>query len=117
MIAARRLRMKVTTLDLRNSADTTGDRDLVVRQGAWMFVCMKLLPCIVLFVAMAASAEETSFTAARAAMVEELGLYARLVDDTDDGRISSAVMISMGTVKRHELVPQQQRRFAYENRP
>lgn len=117
MIAARRFRMKVTTLDLRNFADTTGDRDLVVRQGAWMFVCMKLLPCIVLLVAMAASAEETSYTAARAAMVEELGLYARLVDDTDDGRIGSAVMTSMGTVKRHELVPQQQRRFAYENRP
>ncbi len=37
-IAAKRRGMKVTTLDLRNSADTTGDRGLVVGYGAWMFV-------------------------------------------------------------------------------
>jgi len=38
LIAAKRRGMKVTTLDLRNSADTTGDRGLVVGYGAWMFV-------------------------------------------------------------------------------
>lgn len=38
LIAAERRRMKVTTLDLRNSADTTSDRDFVVGYGAWMFV-------------------------------------------------------------------------------
>jgi hypothetical protein len=27
----------VTTLDLRNSGDTGGDRDFVVGYGAWMF--------------------------------------------------------------------------------
>ena len=30
--------MKVTTLDLRNSGDTAGDRRNVVGYGAWMFV-------------------------------------------------------------------------------
>jgi len=37
LIAAKRRGMKVTTLDLRNSADTSGDRGLVVGYGAWMF--------------------------------------------------------------------------------
>ncbi len=55
--------------------------------------------------------------AARAAMVEELWLYTQFVDDPDKAIISDAVMASMNTVKRHELVPQSERRFAYENRP
>ena len=38
LIAAERRGMKVTTLDLRNSADTAGDGDFVVGYGAWMFV-------------------------------------------------------------------------------
>jgi len=35
--AARRHRLAVTTLDLRNSGDTNGDHDAVVGYGAWMF--------------------------------------------------------------------------------
>lgn len=38
LIAARRRGMTATTLDLRNSGDTAGDRDQVVGYGAWMFV-------------------------------------------------------------------------------
>lgn len=38
LITARRRGMTVTTLDLRNSGDTAGDRDQVVGYGAWMFV-------------------------------------------------------------------------------
>ena len=78
---------------------------------------MKLLTCLLLFVSLAASAEEARYTAARVAMIEELRLYAQFVDDPDEARISDAVMASMNTVKRHELVPQAERRFAYENRP
>ena len=78
---------------------------------------MKALTCFMLLVSMATSAEEASYTAARAAMVEELRRYAQILDDTDAARISDAVMASMNTVKRHELVPQSGRRFAYENRP
>jgi protein-L-isoaspartate(D-aspartate) O-methyltransferase len=72
---------------------------------------MKMLTHLLLFVSIAAFAEEASYTAARVAMIEELQLYARFVDDTDDARISGAVMTSMSTVKRHELVPQPERRF------
>ena len=78
---------------------------------------MKILTFLMLFIATAASAEDAGYTAARAAMVEELWLYAQFVDDTDEARVSDAVMASLNTVKRHELVPLSERRFAYENRP
>ncbi|MGB5626846.1 MAG: AmmeMemoRadiSam system protein B [Woeseiaceae bacterium] len=38
LIAAQRRGMKVTTLDLRNSADTAGNGGFVVGYGAWMFI-------------------------------------------------------------------------------
>jgi len=38
LIAAKRRDMEVTTLDLRNSADTAGESNHVVGYGAWMFV-------------------------------------------------------------------------------
>ncbi len=78
---------------------------------------MKLLTYLLLFVSIAISADDASYMAARDAMVEELWLYTEFVDDPDKAMISDAVMASMNTVKRHELVPQSERRFAYENRP
>ncbi len=38
LLAAKQRGMRVTTLDLRNSGDTAGDRSFVVGYGAWMFV-------------------------------------------------------------------------------
>jgi AmmeMemoRadiSam system protein B len=38
LITAKRRGMKVTTLDLRNSADTAGNGGFVVGYGAWMFI-------------------------------------------------------------------------------
>ncbi len=38
LITARRRGMKVTTLDLRNSGDTAGDRNRVVGYGSWLFL-------------------------------------------------------------------------------
>lgn len=38
LLAARRHDMTATTLDLRNSGDTTAERNFVVGYGAWMFV-------------------------------------------------------------------------------
>ena len=37
LIAARRRGMQVTTLDLRNSGDTAGDKSHVVGYGSWLF--------------------------------------------------------------------------------
>ncbi|MEE8426112.1 MAG: AmmeMemoRadiSam system protein B [Woeseiaceae bacterium] len=38
LMAARRHSMQVTTLDLRNSGDTAGDRSRVVGYGSWLFL-------------------------------------------------------------------------------
>ena len=38
LIAAKQRGMKVTTLDLRNSGDTAGDRNRVVGYGSWLFL-------------------------------------------------------------------------------
>ena len=38
LIAAKLRGMRVTTLDLRNSGDTAGEKDQVVGYGAWMFL-------------------------------------------------------------------------------
>jgi AmmeMemoRadiSam system protein B len=38
LIAAKRRGMRVSTLDLRNSGDTQGDRDQVVGYGSWQFL-------------------------------------------------------------------------------
>jgi AmmeMemoRadiSam system protein B len=38
LITAKRRRMKVSTLDLRNSGDTAGDRRHVVGYGSWAFI-------------------------------------------------------------------------------
>ena len=78
---------------------------------------MKILTHLLLFVSIATFGEGAGYPAGGAAMVEELQRYAQFADDTEEARISGAVMTSLNTVKRHELVPQPERRFAYENRP
>ncbi len=50
-------------------------------------------------------------------MVAEVELYARLTGDTLDEAVDEKVLSALGIVERHEFVPDQQKRFAYENRP
>lgn len=38
LVAARRRNMRVSTLDLRNSGDTSGEKEFVVGYGAWQFL-------------------------------------------------------------------------------
>jgi len=78
---------------------------------------MKLLTCLLFIVSIIAYADDADYTAARAAMVDDLQGYARLAGDTDHGALRAAVMASMNIVPRHELVPLSERRSAYENRP
>ncbi len=78
---------------------------------------MKGLTYILLLAAATGFADDSGYTAAREAMVEEVRYYARLAQDPDTVELSEAVMAAMGSVRRHELVPVSQRRFSYENRP
>ena len=78
---------------------------------------MKCLTSLLLCVSIVAVADEADYAAARAELVDNLQIYARLVGDMDGAGFSDAVMASMHTVKRHALVPPAQQPFAYENRP
>jgi len=63
-------------------------------------------------------ADDTQFALDRAAMVSEIEEYARLTgDQTGNQGFDKRVMQSIASVQRHEFVPDDQKRFAYENRP
>jgi protein-L-isoaspartate(D-aspartate) O-methyltransferase len=82
--------------------------------------------CLVILVAMPAlqsgpvfpeALEDAEFATARSDMVAEVESYTRLAGDTMSEGIDERVMRSLGTVQRHEFVPDRQKRYAYENRP
>jgi hypothetical protein len=79
--------------------------------GKWISVCGVLL------LAFAALADETDYAIARAGMVDEVQFYATLARDTGEDTFDDDVLRSLGTVRRHEFVPDRQKRYAYENRP
>ena len=62
-------------------------------------------------------AENADFAVERSDMVAEVELFARLAGDTMGEGIDPSVLWSLGIVMRHEFVPDNQKRFAYENRP
>lgn len=72
---------------------------------------------LVLAISCTSHADDADFAAERSDMVAEVALYARLAGGTIGEAIDPAVLSSLGTVVRHEFVPDNQKRFAYENRP
>jgi len=76
---------------------------------------MKILACLLLILSVAVQADD--YAAARQSMIDELRLYATIAHDTDDARLSDAVLGAMNTVQRHRMVPASQIPYAYENRP
>ena len=75
---------------------------------------MKKMTCFLVLVSFAVHADDADYAAARAAMVEEVQLYARMTGDIE---FSEPVLAAMQAVQRHSLVPASQMPFAYENRP
>jgi len=64
------------------------------------------------------SADAQDFTAQRSRMVAEVeAMYADTQRETGLKAMSSAVRTAIGKVERHRLVPQEQLRAAYANRP
>ena len=78
---------------------------------------MRLLVGLMVLLAFASNAEEANYTLERAAMVDQIQFYATLARDAGEQSLDEDVMQSLGTVKRHEFVPDVQKDFAYENRP
>jgi protein-L-isoaspartate(D-aspartate) O-methyltransferase len=70
-----------------------------------------------LLLALSMNADAADHARARAAMVEEVRSFAELVREDSDAALSPQVMQVMGTVKRHEFVPEAQKPYAYANRP
>ena len=64
----------------------------------------------------AAQQEDPAFANARAGMVDEVQAYARTAQAPGAG-FDPDVMRALGEVPRHEFVPDDQKRVAYENRP
>jgi protein-L-isoaspartate(D-aspartate) O-methyltransferase len=62
-------------------------------------------------------ADEAEYTAARAALVEEVRSWAARDSIMESGRFEDRAMGALGEVRRHEFVPESQRREAYENHP
>jgi protein-L-isoaspartate(D-aspartate) O-methyltransferase len=78
---------------------------------------MRIPVCCVLLLAFAGNAQEADYARARAEMVEDVQFYATVARDTGEAAFDDRVMQSLGTVKRHEFVPPDQKRSAYQNRP
>jgi protein-L-isoaspartate(D-aspartate) O-methyltransferase len=70
-----------------------------------------------MLLAFTANAGDADHSKARAAMVDEVLLFATLARDAGEEALNKDVMRSLGTVERHEFVPERQRPYAYENRP
>lgn len=70
---------------------------------------------LVFFLASPALAQD--YEMQRERLADEVESYAYLAGDSDGGRLSDDVMDALRHVERHEYVPPNQRRYAYENRP
>lgn len=62
-------------------------------------------------------ADEARFAAQRAELLEEVERYARLIEDDSVETFDQSVISAMANVRRHEFVPEEEKPYAYENRP
>jgi protein-L-isoaspartate(D-aspartate) O-methyltransferase len=83
--------------------------------GDW---CYRVTLCVLGVFALTTLHAGDPEAAARAAMIEEIEADVRLTRlSLDKEELDPRVLHAMATVPRHELVPEQQRDAAYENRP
>jgi len=80
-------------------------------------VCVGVALASALLLSLSAFAQDP-FAGPRAAMVATIEQYARLTPDLfEDGAIDPAVLEVMGTIPRHEFVPDRVRELAYTDQP
>lgn len=73
--------------------------------------------CCLLLVSFGASADDSKYAKARANMVNEVRSFASVVHEDGQPPFSANVMRVLGTVERHEFVPDIHKSAAYVNRP
>jgi protein-L-isoaspartate(D-aspartate) O-methyltransferase len=67
--------------------------------------------------ALSSACGQISYESQRQAMIEELRDESRLSEEYGAPPISERTLAVLGQVPRHEFVPDEQKRYAYENRP
>ncbi len=67
--------------------------------------------------ALSSACGQISYESQRQALIEELRDYSRLSEEYGAPPISERTLAVLGKVPRHEFVPDEQKRYAYENRP
>jgi len=67
--------------------------------------------------ALSSACGQTSYDAQRQVLIEELRDDSRLGEEYGAPPISEHTLAVLGLVPRHEFVPDEQKRYAYENRP
>jgi protein-L-isoaspartate(D-aspartate) O-methyltransferase len=78
---------------------------------------IKALMLCAILLAFPASADEPDYAAARAALVNEVRSYAAFDSGTEKGLFDEKVLQALGSVKRHEFVPDALKWEAYKNHP
>ena len=94
-----------------------------MRQNGWCYspTCIRWIVvwiASVLPISSAWAETETEYDIMRREMVRDLYVYAQLAG-SESGRaeLDANVMTTLGQVPRHKFVPEDQRKYAYENRP
>lgn len=67
--------------------------------------------------ALSSACGQTDYESQRQAMIDELRDESRLSEEYGAPPVSERTLAALGRVPRHEFVPDQQKRYAYENRP
>jgi protein-L-isoaspartate(D-aspartate) O-methyltransferase len=68
-------------------------------------------------IALSSACGQTSYDSQRQALVEELRDESRLTEEYGAPPLSERTLVVLGQVPRHEFVPDELKRYAYENRP
>ncbi len=85
---------------------------------AWAIRSRWVVLCLLAMGGPASAGPDSDMAARRQAMVDEIAGEVRMTSQyLGRDRLDSRVLEAMGQVPRHELVPERQRRYAYENRP
>ena len=124
LVAARRHGLQVTTVDLRNSGDTAGDRLHVVGYGAWTFTEPEgRSACLTRACAASCSSPacwpcpRPRRTTSRSNAPHSSTSCAVYAGGLTAFSFREDVLEAIDTVERHEFVPDDEIEYAYQNRP
>jgi protein-L-isoaspartate(D-aspartate) O-methyltransferase len=85
------------------------------KSAVWLFATLGVLTLVC--TAVSAQENDGRYQDRRAAMVDVVRDYATMAGVSGDTRIGEHVLAALAKVPRHEFVPDDQRRHAYDNRP